>query len=271
LRLADWLDVYDSIMFSEVERMKALSSYVWDYTIDTNDENIIKDKLRSLGTPTSGQVFAHNNKETLEPRTPNINGADRSEVSRMLAVHIGGSMGFPISWLGFTDSTNATLQGQNDVMLKTPSRRQKQFAAFLGQILQFAIEGATAVNPAYYRASRPEFEVNVPEIAAKDVARVGAVVSSVVSAMDVSMSNGTMSRRAAVVTIASVLRHLGVNLDVDEVMKEADTELEERQQRDDERLAAQARITALASPGGVRPGQAPEPDAAGDGKVKAAA
>jgi hypothetical protein len=272
LAVADWLDIYDSIMFSEVERMKALSAHVWDYRIDTNDEKVIQKKLQALGTPRSGQVFAHNGKEELQARTPNINGADRSEVNRMLAIHIGGSMGFPISWLGFIDSTNATIQGQNDVMLKTPSRRQKQFAAFLGQILQFAIEGATAVNPAYYRATTPEFEVHVPEIAAKDVARVGSIVSSVVSAMDVSMANGTMSRRAAMVTIASVLRHLGVNLDIDEVMKEADAELAEKQARDDERLAAQARMTALAQQAqGQRTGRAQEPDDEGDGRVRAAA
>jgi hypothetical protein len=44
----------------------------------------------------------------------------------MLRVHIAGAFGFPLSYLGEMDSNRATIEGQNDILLKTPARRQKE-------------------------------------------------------------------------------------------------------------------------------------------------
>lgn len=253
LPLADWLDLYDSLMFAEVERTKILSSFVWDLTMTNASEPEIQKRVRQLKNPTPGTIYGHNEKETLDARTPDLDAGDRSEVTRMLAIHISGSIGFPISWLGFGDSTRATVEGQNDVMMKTPAARQKEFSGFLNQIMRFAVEGATTRNRALYRDVQDvSWEINVPEIAAKDVARVGAVIGSVVQAMDTAQSNGTMSRRAAAVATLTVMRHLGIDLDVDEVLQQADEESTERQAAADERAAMVARAqAALAATGGT--------------------
>jgi hypothetical protein len=34
MALADWLDLYDQYLFSEVERLHLLSAFVWDYKIE---------------------------------------------------------------------------------------------------------------------------------------------------------------------------------------------------------------------------------------------
>ncbi len=245
LTLADWLDLYDQLMFAEVERVKLMSSFVWDLKIEKGDAKAIKARLAELGTPTSGTIYGHNEKETLDAVTPDLKASDRSEVGRMLAIHIAGAAGFPISWLGFPDSNKATIEGQNDVMLKTPSARQKEFAGHVGTILRFSVEGATTKNRALYRdVKSTDFEINVPEIAAKDVARVGGVIGSVVQALDVAQQNSTLSRRAAVVVTLAVLKHLGVELNVDEVIDQADAEKAERQDAEDERAALIAKATA---------------------------
>lgn len=245
LPLADWLDLYDSLMFSEVERTKILSSFVWDLKMTGASEPEIQKRIRQLKNPTPGTVYGHNEKEELEARTPNLDAGDRSEVTRMLAIHIAGSIGFPISWVGFTDSNRSTIEGQADIMLKTPAARQKEFAGFLGQILRFAVEGATTKNRALYREVQDvSWEINVPEIAAKDVARVGGVIASVAQAMDTSLANRTISRRAAAVVTMSVMRHLGITLDVDEVLAEADEDQQAEQGAADERAALAARAAA---------------------------
>lgn len=245
LPLADWLDLYDSLMFSEVERTKILSSFVWDLSMTGASQPEIQKRVRELKNPTPGTVYGHNEKETLEARTPALDASDRSEVTRMLAIHISGSIGFPISWLGFSDSNRATIDGQNDVMMKTPAARQKEFSGFLNQIMRFAVEGATTKNRALYRDVQDvSWEINVPEIAAKDVARVGAVIGSVVQAMDTAQANKTMSRRAAAVATLTVMRHLGIDLDVDEVLAEADQDHADQQAGADERAALLARATA---------------------------
>lgn len=245
LTLADWLDLYDSLMFAEVERVKLLSAFVWDLRMEKADQAKIETRLKQLGTPTAGTVFGHNEHETLSAITPTLDAADRSEVAKTLAIHIAGAAGFPIAWLGFPESNRATIEGQNDVMLKTPAARQKEFAGHLATILRYAVQGAMARNRALYRDVDDQgFDIHVPEIAAKDIARVGAVVGSVVQAMDTAQANATISRRAAVVVQLAVLKHLGVDLNVEEVMRDADAERAERQDVEDERAALLAKATA---------------------------
>lgn len=266
LTLADWLDLYDQLMFAEVERVKLFSSFVYDLQVQGGDAEKIEEAKRALMvggmSPASGSVFGHNEKVTLEAITPDLKATDRSEVGKMLAIHMAGAIGFPVSWLGFTDSNRATIEGQNDISLKTPAARQKEFAGYLGQILRYAIEGATTANRALYRdVQGVDFSIEMPEIAAKDIARVGTVLAGVVSAMDTAMANATMSRRASALVITSLIRHLGVDLDVEEVLREADQEKAERQEADDERAALLAQATAAnaaINAGKAKPG-APKP------------
>lgn len=272
LTLADWLDLYDSLMFAEVERVKLLSAFVWDLKMEKADQAKIETRLKQLGTPSAGTVFGHNENETLSAITPSLDAGDRSEVAKTLAIHIAGAAGFPISWLGFPDSNKATIEGQNDVMMKTPAARQKEFAGHLSTILRYAIQGATSRNRSLYRdVDDVGFNIHFPEIAAKDIARVGSVIGSVVQAMDTAQANATISRRAAVIVQLAVLKHLGVEFDVEEVMQEADAEKAERQEVEDERMALLAKATAAQSatrddqvpprPGGP-PKKAKEPVAA---------
>ena len=145
--VADWLDLYDQFMFGELERVNLLSNFVWDWKIEGADDNKVREKLKTFPKPRPGQVFAHNEKETLEAVTPDLKAGDRSEVARMLRVHIAGSMGYPLSYLGETDSNRATIEGQNDVLLKTPAARQREFAAMVDQIVRWGIENARGRSP----------------------------------------------------------------------------------------------------------------------------
>lgn len=252
LPLADWLDLYDQYLFAEVERLHLLSSFVWDYTVEGADQTTIDQKLKKLPNPKPGQVFGHNEKEKLEARTPDLKAADRSEAGRMLRTHIAGSYGFPLSYLGEVESNRATIEGQNDVLMKTPSSCQQDFKSFLEMIARYSIQHATKANPALFRDAQDGFKVRMPEIAAKDVSRIGQVLAQVVTAMDTAMSNRTASRQLAVVVTLAMLKHLGIEADPQEVMEAADVDAEERQAEFDERQAAAAAIAAKS--GGKPPG-----------------
>lgn len=255
LTQADWLDLYDQLMFAEVERVKVLGAFCYDLKVEGGTPDELRQKARDFRTmPASGGVYAHNQKETLTAITPDIQAGDKSEFGKQLAIHICGSMGFPLTWLGFSDSNRATVEGQNDVMMKTPSARQKEFAGFLQTILRFAVESAMERNKALYpEADLASIKVEMPEIAAKDISRVGATLASVVSAMDTGMANGTMSKRAATTVVVSILRHLGVDLSIDDVMAQADEEAADRQAAADERQAALAAQMAARVPGAGGP------------------
>lgn len=254
--LADWLDLYDNYLFAEVERLNLLSAFVWDYKIDGADEPKIADKLKKFPKPRPGQVFAHNEKESLDAITPDLKAADRSEAGRMLRIHIAGSFGFPLSYLGEMDSNRATIEGQNDVLMKTPARRQKELVSLIDQIVRFTIESTTTKNPALFRDASPQYRIRVPEIAAKDIARAGTSLVSVISAMDTAMANGTASKQLAVTVLVAMLKQLGIEADPAEILQQAEDDAAERQDQADEMQAG----LAAAGPGGKRNPPVPDPE-----------
>jgi hypothetical protein len=258
--LADWLDLYDQFMFSEVERLNLLSSFAWDYTIEgASSPEEIQKKIRALPKLKPGAVFGHNEKEKLEPRTPDLKAQDRSEVARMLRVHIAGSMGFPISYLGDTDSNRATIEGQNDIMLKTPAARQKEFAGLIDLMVRFAIEQATGKNPALFADAMPLYRISMPEIAAKDIARVGTVMASVVSSMDTALANKTVSKKTALRVVAAMITQLGIKADAHEIAAELDDEAADQTDTADLLQAALAQARNPPVPGSVVPGSTEDP------------
>jgi len=247
LPLADWLDLYDQYMFAEVERLNLLSNFVWDLEIQDADDKRLKERLRDFPTPKPGTVFAHNQKEKLEARTPDLKATDRSEVARLLVTHIAGSMGFPTSYLGYTDSNKSTIEGQNDVMMKTPAARQREFKVLIEQIVRFTIEQTTMKNPALFRDVDPAFKVSMPEIQTKDVARVGTSVSQIASAMDTAKNAGMISKRVGTVAIVAILRHLGIEENAADVLAEAEKEQDDEQEKRDEQM--QLAMQRAAEPG----------------------
>ena len=247
--LADWLDLYDQFMFAEVERVQLISSFAWDYKIEgAKDDKAIQDKLRKLPKLKAGVVFGHNEKETLEAKTPDLKAQDRSEVARLLRVHIAGSMGFPISYFGDIDSNKSTIEGQNDVMMKTPAARQKEFAGLLDLMVRYAIEQTTGTNPALFQGANPAYKITMPEIAAKDIARVGTIMASVVSALDTSLGNRTMSKKMAIRVIAAMVKQLGIDADAAEIAKEIDEEGADDQNTQDLLQAALAQRGGKTNP-----------------------
>lgn len=262
--LADWLDAYDQYLFSEVERLQLLSAFVWDYKINNATPDVITAKKNAFpNNPKPGTVFVHNDQESLEAISPDLKGEDRTEVLRQLRIHIAGSKGFPTSYLGDTDSNRATIEGQNDVLMKTPAARQKEFAAMLGFMVRFTIEQTTGKNRALFRDASTGYRITMPEIATKDVSRVGGVLAQVATAMDTSVQGGLISKRVATTSICAVLAHLGINEDPAEVIKEAEQEAQDRQDRADEMQAGMMAAAAKSrqnNPNPPIPGQQPAGD-----------
>lgn len=255
LPLADWLDLYDQYLFAEVERLQLLSAFVWDYTIKGGDDKKIKAKLAAFPVPKPGSVFGHNENETLEARTPDLKAQDRSEVATMLRKHIGGSMGFPMTYLGDTDSNNATIQGQNDVLMKTPAARQREFRGLVDLLVRFAVEGATTRNPALFRDAALDYKIAMPEIAAKDISRAASALAQVVSANDTAITNKTVSRQAAITIQTAITRHLGIELEPGEIQDQIENETDEAQEQADAIAAGvAARTAALTGAGGSAAG-----------------
>lgn len=249
LPLADWLDLYDTYLFAEVERLQLLSSFVWDLQVDGADDKKLQEALKRIPNPKPGTVYAHNEKEQLNARTPDLKASDRSEAGRMLLRHIAGCYGFPLAWLGDTENTNnATIQGQNDVAAKTPTARQKTFKKFIEQLVTFAIQQAVGKNPSLFKEAVQSFKVNMPELSAKDISRVGQVLSSVAAAMDTAIANKTGSRKLGTRVLVATLKHLGVDEDVQALEAEIEDDRVDDEEKAADLQATMARQSAMGRP-----------------------
>jgi hypothetical protein len=177
--------------------------------------------------------------------------------------HSRAATGSPCPTWGKSTATNRPSKGQNDILLKTPAARQVEFAAFLDQIVRFTIQSTTNKNPALFRDADPGYQIRMPEIAAKDIARVGTVLAQVVGAMDTSMANHTASRKLTAQVLVAMLKHLGVDADPTEILADADLDKEDAQAMADAMQAEIARQRADGGLGGNPPVEA-EPTAPED-------
>lgn len=248
LAAADWLDLFDQLVFQELERVKLLGSYVYDLTMKGATQQQIEQRKQEFPVPQSGSMFIHNDNEALELLSPDVKADERVETAKMLATHIAGSMGFPLTWLGFTESNRATIEGQNDVLLKTPSAKQRQFGELIHGWLSFAVAHAVAANRVLYRGADLSFRVHMPEIAAKDLARAGATLSQVVAANDTAMANKTLPRRAAVQIQAAMITYLGIDLgSADDLLAQIDQDVADEVERTDAAIRQRQQQTADAA------------------------
>lgn len=242
LPIADWLDLFDQLVFQELERVKLLGTFVYDLSMKGADEAKILQKRNEFKRPESGSTYVHNENETLSMVSPELHSEERVETAKMIATHVAGSVGFPLTWLGFSDSNLATIQGQNDVLLKTPSAKQRQFGELIQEWLAFGVASAVEKNRVLYRNADLSFKVIMPEIAAKDLVRASATLTQVVAANDTALANKTMSRKAAVAIQAAMIGHLGIDLgSADELLSDIDADVKAAVLDGDEELRRRQR------------------------------
>jgi len=97
--LADWIDVFDQMVFDFADRIRFLNAFVWDYTFKGADPKTLAEFKKELlkSPPKQGGVQVHNEQVTIAAATPDLKGADMSEASRVVKQYGLGGAGMP-SW-----------------------------------------------------------------------------------------------------------------------------------------------------------------------------
>lgn len=238
LPLTDWLDLLDQILFDLTERASLLSAFVYHVTMVGGKETEVRARSKELGSnqPKSGSVIVTNEKETWTAITPNLGAQDVDQFTRILRVFIAGGAGYPEAWFGEGSQTNrATLAGQNTPTLKSLSSRQKYVVFMLEDMLTYVVR--QAVNSGRLPEMLPVLDddgkatgkmvpavdmvsVAVPDMDTKDMQQSAAVLQQVTSSLLGLINQGLMTQKVAVRTLAMVLAQLGIELDVDAMLKE---------------------------------------------------
>jgi len=176
-RLADWIDGLDNSLFSSLERIYHLMSYIWDVTIkDVYDkkqlEEIKQEILKEPFTPSS--IHIHSDKQTINTLSPDLKSEQITNYVELLRNFVLGGAGIPTSWYGEGDITRATAQEQGTPVLRKLRRKQKYVKKIFEKIFEFVKEKAIDYKRIekgkdYQNEDELNIEVVMSEIAGKDI------------------------------------------------------------------------------------------------------
>lgn len=251
LPVIDWLDLYDQALYGEAERWDLLRSFIWDVTLKGATEETVKARAAEIDVPTSGGVRVHNDAETWEAVTPDIQAGNGAEASRLFRNHILGGMSLPEHWYGGGGDVNRnTASSMDETTEKVMAMRQQVWKYILEMVGQYQVNmRLQAIFGEGFDFTDPDYEVQAefPEIATKDTTAYASALQQVIIGASAAVTQGLLSQESAVAIIAFVATRLGVPIDAAEELERV---REMGHSAEDYRLDLDTDIAADAADGG---------------------
>lgn len=143
----DWLRLYDKSLYSTMDRVGLMLSFVWDVTMENAKESELKKKKSKIinDPPRPGSVRVHNEKEVWKEVSPDIKGGDFDAIYRLLRSQAMG--GIPEHYWGLGGDVNlASAKEMAQPFFKKMKRRQKLIRSMFRTQFDFVIHSAKAKN-----------------------------------------------------------------------------------------------------------------------------
>ena len=223
---ADWLDVYEQMMFDMADRGKLEDSFIWDVLLKGMSAEQIQQWVKDNGQPPlPNSIRAHNENVEWTAVAPDLKGADRSAFAKLFLTHIVGTSGYPAHWFGEGDKTNrATAQEMGWPTYKTLEERQRLFKYNLTTILNYVIDSAIAAGVLAPDCNRT-FKISTPDLAVRDTQAIAAAVQPVTQALAIAIGEMLITKDTAVSILASLFSQLGVEVDAEAELAKLKTQL----------------------------------------------
>ncbi len=225
LATMDWLDLYDKALFGEVERWDALRSFIWDVTLRGATEETVKKRASEIEVPSSGGVRVHNDAETWQAVTPDLQAANGAENARTVRNHILGGSTLPEHWYGGGGDVNRSTAGEmGEPTFKTFKFRQTEWKHILETVCFYAVYSRlekTGNIPEDLRDYRPVAQF--PELTHRDTSVYAAALQQTVVAVGIAVEKGMMTEETAVSVIGSMISRIGIEIDPVEELEKART------------------------------------------------
>lgn len=241
--LADWIDVFDNLVFDFADRVRLLNSFVWHYIVKGADDagvQKIRDKVVKA-PPRQGGVEVTNDQITIEARTPDLKGADMSMTERVVKNYGLGGAGLPPWFFADAGNTNrATADEMAGPTGKMLTSRQNIFRRLVTTILDFVIEQARA-HGVLGKGVNPAWELQVPDLRVKDMAAAATALATLSNATALAEDRGWIRSETAARAFHVVLTQVGVEVDTDEY-DEAQKEMTARDAKQQDALDPQKNL-----------------------------
>ncbi len=223
LATMDWLDLYDKALFGEVERWDALRSFIWDVTLRGATEETVKKRASEIEVPSSGGVRVHNDAETWQAVTPDLQAANGAENARTVRNHILGGSTLPEHWYGGGGDVNRSTAGEmGEPTFKTFKFRQTEWKHILETVCFYAVYSRlekTGNIPEDLRNYRPVAQF--PELTHRDTSVYAAALQQTVVAVGIAVEKSMMTEETAVAVIGSMISRIGIEIDPVEELEKA--------------------------------------------------
>jgi hypothetical protein len=219
--LADWIDVFDQMMFDFADRVRFLNAFVWHYTINGADEKKLEEwqKKVTKNPPRQGSVQVTNENVKIEAQTPSFQGADMSEATRSIKLYGLGGAGLPAWFFADpVDSNRSTADEMTGPTGKKLTDRQNNLKSALMQVLTFVVQQSI------YHGVLPEgidttLSLQVPDLMIKDLQKAAMTMGAVVNSVSIMAENGYITNKTAARASHVVLTQIGIEVDPDEFDK----------------------------------------------------
>lgn len=223
LATMDWLDLYDKALFGEVERWDALRSFIWDVTLRGATEETVKKRASEIEVPSSGGVRVHNDAETWQAVTPDLQAANGAENARTVRNHILGGSTLPEHWYGGGGDVNRSTAGEmGEPTFKTFKFRQTEWKHILETVCFYAIYSRlekTGNIPEDLRNYCPVAQF--PELTHRDTSVYAAALQQTVVAVGIAVEKSMMTEETAVAVIGSMISRIGIEVNPAKELEQA--------------------------------------------------
>jgi hypothetical protein len=219
LAQADYLDIYDHMLYGEADRIDFLRAFVWHFKIEGADQTEIDSKWKKTFSkpPAPSSTLVTNEKVTMEAKSPSLNASETDTSARLFRNHILGGGTVPEQIFGGGGDVNrSTGETMMEPFEKVLTMRQKvakeiitSFGIYVLRQKIFATGGAEPdLDDDIY-----DLTVTMPEMTAKDTTKYAAALQQVVTACQIAERAEYLTKTEAMKLIDAIAGRLGVDID----------------------------------------------------------
>lgn len=223
----DYIDGYDQLLFSALERFDVSTRVFEDVTLEGFTEEECRawaqrPENRVPPRPLSKRV--HNEKTKFEIQAPNLGAYELENAgAKLIRNFILGGTGFPNFWFGGGDETNlATAVEQGTPTFKMLAARQLYVRAIVEDIANFVIDCAILAGRLPKTVDR-SFDTEAAELSTRDATKISGALNQVTFSLQAAVAEGWLTFETAARIFAGLVTQLGYPVDVDAELAELAT------------------------------------------------
>lgn len=228
--LADWLDGYEQLLFSILQREQALSSYLWDVTLEGASEEEVADFAAKQKYPKPMSMRVHNEKAKWELQGPAFGSSlQNTEHARLFRNHILSTERLPEHWFGGGGDVNKSIGAEMSAPTeKSLTAKQREIRYILEDVVRAQLTRGAEHGEILEAEDAHEFELDFPEPSTRDLTKISAAIQSVAGGLKTFASEGWVDGETSTRVLSSLLQQFGIEADPEEMLDRARTQRQER-------------------------------------------